>query len=259
MLALPRSARLVVWTNAWLTGQAPLDDVLEAVRGDDEPHTVATHSGLAVALGALRRRGLTSMRLALPAPGDPLGLVGPVATVQAGVAAGEAAAAQGTGECLIPRVTPFGPPGDVGHLVEWRSYPADAAGSDGLSLADAERELKEALIEAATVLSAADVAVWRPESGPALAAVRSGAGAEQLPDPYPSRAHGVLAQASRLTAVLQIAEQDDAAAVTTSAVATRRAALDPVRRTARRALVAACNALSEPGQPLGPEVTRNAR
>ncbi len=259
MLALSRSARLVVWTNAWLTGQVPLDDVLGAVRGDDEPHSVVTHGGLAPALGALRGRGLTAMRLALPVAGDPLGLAGPVGTVQAGVLAGEAAVAQGAGECLVPTVTPFGPPGDIGHLVEWRGYPAETDGIDGISLAVAERELKEALLEAATVLAAADVAVWRPETGAALAAIRSGTGAQPLPSPYPTRAQSVLAQASRLTAVLQIAERDHEDSITARAADTRRAALAPVRRTARRALVAACNAVCEPGEALDPEVTRHAR
>jgi hypothetical protein len=259
MLQLPRSARLVVWTNAWLSGCAALDDVLDAVRGDDEPHDVAGVGGLAGALGGLRANGCSAMRLALPAPGDPLGVYGPAATIRAVVAAGEAAVAVGANHCLVPDIREFGPPGDRGHLVSWRSSPVDAMPAAVESLADAERELKEALIRAASALSALNVASWRPEVGEALADLRSGNGADRLPEPYPARAQAVYLQAARLAAVVRIALQDDGAAATTHAAEARREALRPVASTARRALVAACNSVCEPGGPLGPEMSDHVR
>jgi hypothetical protein len=259
MLELPRSARLVVWTNAWLSGCVALDDVLDAVRGDDEPHEVAGAGGLAAALGGLRANGCTAMRLSLPAPGDPLGVYGPTATTRAVVAAGEAAVAVGANQCLVPDIRPFGPPGDQGHLVSWHAYPVDALPATVGSLAEAERELKEALIRAAGALSALNVAEWRPEVGTALAELRNGNGAERLPEPYPPRAQSVSLQASRLAAVVRIALEDDGGATTNHDARARREALRPVAWTARRALVAACNSVCEPGGPLGPEMSSQVR
>jgi hypothetical protein len=259
MLQLPRSARLVVWTNAWLSGCAALDDVLDAVRGDDEPHEVAGAGGLAGALGTLRANGCTAMRLALPAPGDPMGVYGPAATIRAVVAAGEAAVAVGAGQCLVPDIREFGPPGDRGHLVSWHAYPLDAMPAAVESLAEAERELKEALIRAASALSALNVASWRPEVGEALSELRNGDGAARLPEPYAPRAQSVYLQAARLAAIVRIALQDDGAAATAHAAHARREALHPVASTARRALVAACNSVCEPGAPLGPEMSDHVR
>jgi len=265
MLELPRSARLVVWANAWLSGWVPLDDVLDAVRGEDEPHEVTgltedrDSESLASALGTLRTRGLSALRLALPAPGDPLGVSGPLPTTRAAVDVGEAVVCLGADVCLVPEIVTFGPPGDQGHLVSWRAHPVTPSPVDVPSLAEAERELKEALIAAAAALSELDVASWRPEVGAALMALRSGDGAQRLPEPYPSRAQSVSVQATRLSAVLRLALEDDGAAATLQAANARREALSPVDRTARRALVAACNALSEPGAPLGPQVRDRAR
>ena len=78
----PRSGRLVAWGNAVLGGSASPDDAAEAVRGADDGHRVegvpgAEGAGLTLALGRLRALGVTGLRLALPAPGHPLGLTGP--------------------------------------------------------------------------------------------------------------------------------------------------------------------------------------
>lgn len=245
MLALPRSARLATWATAWLAGEASLDDVVDRVQGGDEPHTVEGVPGspgptsLATALGALRARGARALLLALPRPGDLLGLAGGPEVTGAAVLAGEAAVAHGTGVALVPRVEAFGPPGDVGHLVSWGWFPAGERG-DLPGIAEADRVLRESLLEAAATLTDLDVATWRPEVAQLLEDVRGAAPAEPLPRPYPPRAQALAAQAARLWAVVDFALDDDGGALTTTAAGSRRAALLPLESAARRALVAAC-------------------
>ncbi|HSK25884.1 MAG TPA: hypothetical protein VK894_03135 [Jiangellales bacterium] len=247
MLALPRSARLAVWTTAWLSGDAALDDVVDRVQGDDEPHQVRGvpgspgPAGLATALGVLRAHGATALALALPRPGDPLGVAGDAATTAEAVLAGEAAVASGADVALVPRVEAFGPPGDQGHLVTWSWLPARFR-TDLPGVAEAERALRERLLEAAGTLSGLDVAGWRPEVGRLLEDVRGAVPAEPLPRAYPPRAQALAAQAARLRAVVDLALGDDGGALTSRAAEARRAALLPLEAAARRALVAACGA-----------------
>ncbi|HEY9350636.1 MAG TPA: hypothetical protein VIP75_08080, partial [Acidothermales bacterium] len=60
MVAVPRSARLVAWGNAWLRGSTSLDEAAARVCGSDEPHRVHGLPGqldplaMTVALGRLR-------------------------------------------------------------------------------------------------------------------------------------------------------------------------------------------------------------
>ena len=146
MLALPRSARLVVWAGAWLGGTATLDDVVTRVHGEDEPHEVTGIPGqtgpgsLGFALGALRAAGLRALRVALPRPGDPHGLAGPPEVNAHALTAGEAVLAVGSPTALIPDVRAFGPPGDQGHLVTWSWRDATTPPAGG-SFADADRAL----------------------------------------------------------------------------------------------------------------------
>jgi hypothetical protein len=250
MLALPRSARLVVWAGAWLGGTATLDDVILRVHGEDEPHEVIGVPGqtgpgsLASALAALRATGVRALRVALPRPGDPHGLAGPPEVNADAVAAGEAVLAAGFPTALIPDVRAFGPPGDQGHLVTWSwrdATPSPLAGS----LADAERSLSEALLAASSTLAGLDVASWRPEFSRLLDDIRSGHTGEPLPRAFPPAAQNLAARASRILAVVDAALTDEGATVTGAAAAARRDALVPLERTARHALVAACNAVAD--------------
>jgi hypothetical protein len=250
MLALPRSARLVVWAGAWLGGTATLDDVIVRVHGEDEPHDVLGIPGqtgpgsLSSALAALRAVGVRALRVALPRPGDPHGLAGPAEVTADAVAAGEAVLAVEFPAALIPDVRAFGPPGDQGHLVTWSwrdAAPPPVAGS----LADAERSLSEVLLAASSTLADLDVASWRPEFSRLLDDIRSDRAGEPLPRAYPPAAQNLAARAARILAVVEVALRDDEAAVTGGAAAARRDALVPLERTARHALVSACNVLAD--------------
>ncbi len=145
---------------------------------------------------------------------------------------------------LIPEVEVFGPEGDRSATVLWRcSAVEEAPPADVPSLHEAERELADGLRETTTLLARLDVAGAGPEALRALESYRRRGHAELLAPGYPPRAVRVLESARRVTALLSIAAGGHGAAVSASEMTARRAALAPLQRTARRAQVAAYNAL----------------
>ncbi|MEU1289433.1 hypothetical protein [Kitasatospora sp. NPDC005856] len=248
----PRSGRLTAWGNALLAGSASPDDAAAAVLGADEVHRVTglpgdrpgEQHGLTWALGRLRVLGVKGLRLALPSAGHPLGLTGPSAFNELAMGAGEAVLAVGAPLGLVPEVEVYGPVGDRSATVLWRcSEVNDAPPADVPSLHEAERELADGLREATVVLTRLDVAGAGPEALRALDAYRRRGHGELLAPGYPPRAVRVLESARQVSALLAIASAGHGAAVSASEMAARQSVLAPLRRTARRAQVAAYNAL----------------
>jgi hypothetical protein len=254
-----RSGRLVAWGNAWFAGLTSLDEAASHTCGTDYPHRVTAIPeedapvGLTVALGRLRGLGASGLRLALPVPGDPLGLPGPAGFNELATEAGEAVLTVGGTEPLglVPEVTAYGPAGDRGVEVLWRVHPVWAARNNDLpSLAEAERELTEALRDTTEALTRMDVARWRPEAAEAIQAIRGHGGDDDggLAPGYPARAHRVLALAQRLGAITALAQGGAGAAVSATETAARAAVLRPLERSSRRAQLAAYNAVAEPSR-----------
>ncbi|MCU1587412.1 MAG: hypothetical protein JWN31_905, partial [Frankiales bacterium] len=111
----PRSALLACWTTAWLAAEASLPELVEKVTAHDDQHVVADlwvdDLELDQAVGRLRAEGVTTARVVLPAPGDPLGLPGPGPFTQEALLAGEGVVAlrpDGSGTGLVPSVTAHG-------------------------------------------------------------------------------------------------------------------------------------------------------
>ncbi|MFE2939927.1 hypothetical protein ACFXKG_12830 [Streptomyces sp. NPDC059255] len=262
MLSQPRSGLLASWGNALLAGFVSPDDAALAVVGEDALHRVeglpgeTGPVGLTLALGRLRALGVTGYRVALPAPGHPLGLCGPPEFNARALEAEEAVIAVGVPYGLVPEVSAVGPEGDRHVEVLWHCLPVrEAPPADVPSLGEAERELSEALREAAEVLSGLDVAA----SGPVAEAIvdayraRAEAGREVLAPGYPQRAVRVLEQAQRVGLMIELAyEHGHGGAVSASEMAARGEALRPVERFARRARVAAYNAYVEERERNGP-------
>jgi len=266
VLELPRSVRLAAWGTAVLGGQATLEAAVRAVTGDDEPHTVgaddrvalAAGAGLADVLGRLADLGTPGLRVVLPAPGDVAGLSGPPAFNVAALAAGECvlsepvtqgwAAALAMPLGLVPQVTLFGSAWEPGALVEWRVHPVNPPRVTVVgTLAEAERELREALIAATDTLARLDVARWRDDAADRVAAVREGTLPDRaLPPSAPGRTARVLATAARVRAIVELAAEDDGAAVTGHEAQQRSAALRALDGVSRRALAAAVNGMLEP-------------
>ncbi|WP_338683016.1 hypothetical protein QD712_16780 [Streptomyces acidiscabies] len=255
MLVEPRAGRLAAWGNALLAGLVSPDDAVVAVVGDDSVHRVeglpgeGAPVGLTLALGRLRALGVSGLRVALPAPGHPLGLSGPPEFNARALEAQQAVVCHGAALGLVPEVFEAGPAGDVHVEVTWHCLPVrEAPPADVPSLGEAERELAEALRDATAVLSRLDVAGSGPVAEAAIDAYRARAerGRELLAPGYPPRAVRVLELAQRVGLLVSLAtENGPGGAVSASEMAARGAALRPVERTARRALVAAYNAYVE--------------
>jgi hypothetical protein len=169
----------------------------------------------------------------LPAPGDPLGLSGPAEFNSAAVDAGQAAIA-----VLPDRRLGLVPSPDLRGSsyvgVRLDVHETGPVRQDLPSVAEAERELSDAVRSATDALAAVD--------GPARSRPDDLDGGELAPG-YPARAHRVSALATRLGAVLRLVDERG---LTSGQIATRGAVLRELDRAVRRAIVAAHHAIFEP-------------
>ncbi|MFB9202226.1 hypothetical protein ACFFV7_13590 [Nonomuraea spiralis] len=225
---------LVAWGNAWLSGHVGLDEAADHVEAVAGP-VVAGDVPLRKYLANLRSDGLHEFRLALPAPGDPLGLSGPATFNSSAVDAGQAAVAVLRDRRL--GLVPFPDRRGSSYVgIRLEVHDAGPVRQDLPSLAEAEHELSGAMRAATEALTGVE--------GPAQS--RPGRPAEhggELAPGYPARAHRVSTLATRLAAVLALA---DDRGLTSPQVAARAAALRDLDRAIRRALVAAHHAIFEP-------------
>lgn len=233
---LPASARLAWWGTAWLRGQVVTDLLIDAVLGEDATHAVAglDDAGgtdtLVVALGRLRTSGASGFGAALPAEGDPVGLGGPRAFNSAALEVGEAVVVTGTGVGLVPQ--------RVGAAVTWVAHPADRRQLPDVG--EADRTLRQALLDSADALARLDVARWRPEVADRLMNLRHRAPLH-APDGVPARCVELAARGLQALEITDLALEDDGGAVSAYEMEARRGALVPLARAGRRALVAACS------------------
>jgi hypothetical protein len=238
---------VAAWGTAFLTGRASLDETTLRIVGDDFLHDVVGlpgdvgRSGWTLALGRLRAAGVTGLRLVLVAPGDPTGLPGPAALTTAVMAAGESVLTYGGPPLgLVPAQSP--------HGVTWEVHIADDRPIGELTLREAELMLTETLTATTQELLRLDCAGFGPEVAGALSAMRAEerAGAGTLPPGYPPKAARVLTLADRLTAIADLACASNGGATSMTSADTRAALLRELRHAARRARVAAYNAVLEP-------------
>lgn len=234
---LPDSVRLALWFSAWCDGQVSLDAARDHVVGQDAAHDVVGLPGhadtvpLILALGMLRTERAVGAGIAMPAPGDPVGLGGPPEFNTEALEAGEAVVLRGVDLGLVPV--------RAGAGVVWRCLVAHER-RQVPDLAEADTALRAALPQAADELAALDVARWRPEVADELMALRR---PQELPVPdgMDARAQRMLALATRCRAIVDLALADDGGAITAAEADRRRRALLPLDRAARRAVVAACS------------------
>jgi hypothetical protein len=263
VLRIARSASLAAWVTAHLRGHVAIAAVVTAVTGQDEPHRVqvAAEGRTAVPvpvpepgdLGELvTAAGLLSahrFRLVLPVPGDVLGLPGPSAFNQAAVQAGEAVLIEsGSGTPLaglVPEVTIFGSRWEPGALVTWMLYPVNAVTTVSETVSEADRELREAIINTGSVLSGLDLIDAEERSASALSALRgdSELPVGALPPQADPRSVHVLATACRMRLLVDLAlrQGQGSWAVDGRGEGHRTEALRRLDTVARRAVVAAVN------------------
>lgn len=226
------SLRLVVNLNAARHGQLASERAAAEVIGADVAHHLVDPDGL-LGLDPLRATELDDgfaallaaepdrWLLALPVPGALGPLRGPVAFNTAALVAGEAAVAAGGGVALVPH--------RVGHGVQWRVHAAVRPFTPP-TLYEAERQLSEAVLRAATTLTHLDVASGTRPSLDTGASLAPG---------YPPRARLAADRAARLLAACDEALATDGAAITLHEAEVRSRELRVVRTAAGQALCAA--------------------
>lgn len=233
-MVIPAAGRLAWWGTAWLRGQVVTDLLIDAVIGGDATHTVAGLPGadgtetLAAAMGRLRTLGATGLGAAFPVEGDPAGLGGPPRFNAEALEAGEAVVVAGTGLGLVPHRT--------GAAVTWVAHPAERRQVPDVG--EADRALRSGLLEAADGLARLDVARWRPEVADRMSDLRL---REPLdaPEGVPARCVQLAGHGLQAIGIVELALEDDGGALTSYEIEERRAALRPLDRAGRRALVAA--------------------
>lgn len=233
---LPRSAEFALWFNAWVDGSVSLDDTRDAVVGSDAAQNVLGLPGerrpvpLILALGRLRSTGATGAGIALPVPGDPLGLAGPAEFNAEVIEAGEGVILDGADLGLVPV--------QVGSGLDWHGYRA-VSRRQVPDLSEADTSLRAALLAAANTLAELDVARWRPDVADELMALRRTVDLN-LPRGLTPRAVKLASLCLRSRTIVALGQADDGAAVTAHEADLRRLALAPLDRAARRGLVAVC-------------------
>jgi hypothetical protein len=241
VVSLPPSARLACWFNAWLAGRRGTDATLDGLLGSAAAlefvgPEAGSRTSPAEMLARLRRDGLTCASIALPEPGDPLGLGGPPAFNTAAIDAREAVVLHGMSLGLVPVATT--------SVISWRVLPSQPAGYLA-SVAEASRDLRHAMRAAADQLVELDVVSWRPEVADALIDLRGDVGASDGDLPFPDSASaGLAAEGLRAWRIVSLATVDDGGATTAFESDRRTMALRPLARAARAAI---CSAVSGSG------------
>jgi hypothetical protein len=230
--------RLAWWGTAWLRGHVVADHLIDAVVDQDATHLLAFPESAAeplmTGLGRLRADGADALGAALPAEGDPVGLGGPAAFNAAALEAGEAVVAVDAAAFAIHGLVPD----RVGAAVTWSVMTAERRQLPDVG--EADRALRSALPEAADELAALDVARWRPEVADRLMDLRHRPGLAAPPG-VPPRCVELAARGLQALEIVELALVDDGGALTAQESEARRAALLPLGRAGRRALVAAAS------------------
>ena len=226
------SLRLVTNLNATLHGQLAGERAAAEVVSADVAHHLVDPDGV-LGLDPFRATELDDgfsallaaepdrWLLAIPVPGSLAPLRGPVSLNAAALSAGEAAIAAGGGVALVPH--------RVGQAVQWRVHAAVRPFAPP-TLYEAERQLSEAVLRAATTLTHLDVA------GGARPRLDDGAA---LAPGYPPRARMAADRAARLLVACDEALTSDGAAITLHEAEVRSRELRVVRSAAGQALCAA--------------------
>ena len=150
--SLPVAAVLATWLDAFRAGDVGPDDLADAVRGDDPRHLVSgLGDGYPLELHELPTRLDGPVSLALPSPGDPVGLGGPSAFNLAAIDAGQAVVAGAVG--LVPH--------SDARTVVWSAFPADRV--PWVDERETAIALRTTLTDVTGRLVALDVASWQPD------------------------------------------------------------------------------------------------
>lgn len=244
MPSLPASVRLSLWITAAWSRHEDLEGALTRALPD-----VDHVAGDLAHLRLWHDLGERALLVALPAPGDLLGMPGAPAPAQgAATEAGECVFVPAVGGLLVPTIADFGPRSgsalDTGTRVDWKAYDADPVPRhrlEALEPSQLERHLRLELIEATEALERVGGRPFAGEAARELADAALG-GRWGLPDGLSPRAQRVIALAGTIGQVVDVALDGPDDALDTGTSQSRRSLLLRLQRTADRALADAVNA-----------------
>jgi hypothetical protein len=242
----------VVWSSAWLSGFAAADDVLDALQDWAELHEVVAANDavsstldipargepagqLAALLATLRRAGAGGGRLVLPVPGDVRGLGQTMEFAAEALHAGEAVVHGSIG--IVPEPVAEG-------VLRWTVFDLQTPPTaNQVPLGEAEHELTGAMRVAAGLLNELGVARHRAGVREELRDRLAAAPQVRWPEGMPPRALRVLQRATEVSAILELAGEDEpGGALSASAATKREQALRPLFDAVR---IARCAAIDE--------------
>jgi hypothetical protein len=249
---------LAAWAAAAVGRQVKIDQAAAALESVADGHVVvglagrcdaaSTELSLAAALTELVDARPPVVRVAFPAPGDPLGLGAAGPFTSSAVLAGSAVVVGGVG--LVPEPDPRG---SSYRGVRWQAFRLTAAATSAVAspaldvapsriIEQADRALRRALRDATQALEDVDLARWRPQAATgglaAAAALRTTLRA--LPPSWPLAARALAERSIGLWRALDVVGADDGAA-SASADAMRRSAVRDLSRAVREAAMVAFN------------------
>lgn len=241
---LPASVRVALWATSALGGGLEMAEVPRRAMPDlDECE------GLSAALQVWRDLGEQVVLVALPRPGDLVGMppAGPE-LLAAATAAAECVFVPGTGATLVPTIEQFGPAGDQGWISRWRTFdagPMPVHRVEALDLGQTELELRTELAALTQELAAAGAPPFgaSAERGVerARAAQRS-AGKWGLPEGLPPRAVRVIDLAGTVLVLTDAGLDSVVGSLDASTTGRRTELLRRLQSHATRALADATNA-----------------
>lgn len=244
MPELPASVRLSLWTtHAWATGTPVRDAIGRAL--PDLDHVAGDLDRLTL----WRELGEQALLVALPAPGDLVGVPAASAEAQGAAAVGgECVFVPGLGGMLVPTISTYGagPEGglDVGTRVDWTAYDAEPVPRhrvEALEPSQLERHLREEIRSATEAIDAVGGRPFGATAARELADASMG-GRWGLPTGLPSRAARVIALAGTVATVVDVALAAGDGALTATEAGARHRLLLRLQRASDRALADATNA-----------------
>jgi len=244
MPELPASVRLSLWTtHAWATG-ASVDGAVRRALPDID-HVEGDLDRLTL----WHDLGERALLVALPAPGDLVGM--PRATPEVLAAAadgGECVYVPALGGLLVPSISSYGDDArgglDVGTRVDWAAYDAEPVARhrvEALEASQLERHLRDELRVATEHLDALGGQPFAASAARELADAALG-GRWGLPSGLPARAARVIALAGTVGHVVDVALAAGDSALNAATASSRHSLLLRLQRAADHALADATNA-----------------